>query len=487
MTYKENSNVFLANSGTSCPTLLPTGFLRNCFVTFSNETSWNVVSPDHETSRDASGIVGTVTHIHTNNGQANWEYMYPGSIVRNGDYIYMYHRVEPNGDQPPWELWVLEHQVSTGTQREIFVMENDNDYGDYEIATGYGDWISIIEDRKVLVCNNGDDEDDDPPYYYVWIVDFETNTCTLDYTFPEWDAETGDIQHIIPTTAVVKVANGDIHFLITGKYRDNNFAHCHGWFFIDRNYTQDGEWIETNYVRDHGGEYSDHSGFNTMAEDNDMCAPIIVNRRYFVQPCSYIFSDVWYGGKWYTTYNIHVYDIETGILTHADGMAKDAYSWVQAREGWMEDATDHNLYIELKFGVDDPMYHMYVFDPATTTLNLTPISDGTVWMASSNTHSYDWDSSGNIRRTGNRALQNNHTRPAFVTNLSMLMDDNAEVMWFMDDATLVAYNIVTDTIVKSIATGITAYRIGVVHLGDCLVLTTLDEAYGSIVDYYLVK
>jgi hypothetical protein len=480
MTYKENSNVFLTNSGTVCPTLLPEGFHRNSFSTYSNETSLNVVSPDHESSRDASGIVGTVTHIHNNNGQANWEFMYPGSIVRNGDYIYMYHRVEPNGDQPPWELWILEYQISTRVQREIFVMQNDNSHGDYEIATGWGTFISIIEDRKVLVCDNGKDDDDDPPYYYVWIVDFDADTCTLDFSFPLWNPDNEDIQHLIPTSAVIKVSNGDLHLLVWGEYRNDAYdPYPYGWYIFDKNYTQNGEWIETNWTRDYGRE---------TYGDSDMCPAIIVNHKYLVIPCTYETTVAYDGGyHFHTTYLFHVYDIDTKGVSHTHGNDEDSNSWVLARESWIEDATNHNLYIELKFGANDPDYDTYEFDPAICTLNLTPISNGARWMVSSNTHVYDWDSSDNIYRTDTQSLQNNYPRPTYVTNLSVLMDDNAEVIWFIDGATLVAYNIITDTIVRSIATGIIAYRIGIVHLGDCLVLTTLDEAYGSIVDYYLVR
>jgi len=118
------------------------GFLRNCFITFSNEQNWNVVSPDHESSRDASGITGIVTHIHQNDGSANYEYMYPGSIVRNGDYIYMYHRVEPNGDQPPWEPCVFFAAPDASAKKLIFsVYEWQGD----EIDWNYADTVFIFD------------------------------------------------------------------------------------------------------------------------------------------------------------------------------------------------------------------------------------------------------------------------------------------------------------------------------------------------------
>ena len=67
--------------------------LRNSFQKYSydilNKTEAIL---DFNASKNASAIAGTVTLIHTNDGSISVEYIFPGSIIRNGDYIYLYYR-----------------------------------------------------------------------------------------------------------------------------------------------------------------------------------------------------------------------------------------------------------------------------------------------------------------------------------------------------------------------------------------------------------
>jgi hypothetical protein len=56
----------------------------------------------------------------------------------------------------------------------------------------------------------------------------------------------------------------------------------------------------------------------------------------------------------------------------------------------------------------------------------------------------------------------------------------------MDGAILKRYNFNTGVVDKSIATGITAEDFGIIHLGDCLVITAQTDVDGYIMDYYLV-
>jgi hypothetical protein len=450
-----------------------TSILRNSFQAFYTP-ELVLTSLEYTAPKDASGIVGTTTLIHTNDATTSSEYIALGSIVRNGDYIYLYYR---SSDVTPWELQIMEYQISTGTKRYITVCTNT--YGSYKIATGYGTYISIIEGRKLLVCDTGDfDETLDAPDYHIYIVDFDANTCTEILTIPQYSDDQGTYyryERYLQSIATIKDDTGDIHLLVSCVYKDfgihDNWydePYPMGWSVYHKNYTDGTPWTETIYIRDYGApEVSNSNIYQYAISDN----------RYFCIFCNYVITPTYWTDKGYLFFS---FDILTETLSHEAGGSYTFYP--RARKQANEDATNHKIYIELTF--NNVNYSTYEFDPVACTLGAA-VSSGTVFLSASNTHLYDWDASDDIYRTPDQVLQNNSTRPTNIENQCMLMDDSNNSVWYMDGATLKNYNFGTNTIDSSIATGISSANIGIIHMGNALVLTVVDGSY-SLVDYYLV-
>jgi hypothetical protein len=438
--------------------LVPKGsILRNSFQAFYNSRLVNN-SLEYTSPKDASGVSGTITHIHANDASTSSEYISPGSIVRNGDYIYLYYR---SSDESPYELSILEYKISTGATNSIIVCTNV--YGSFMIATGYGTSIAVIEDRKLLVCDNGDyDPDAIDPMYHVYIVDFAANLCTETLTFAA-EYGTSDIFHHLQNCATIKDDNGDIHLIVSSTHADNTLTYTQGFCIYHKNYTNNSSWTETILMRD-------------TANNNSFNAPfypyVISDNRYFC-----VFTKHINGTS--IKYVIYSFDISTDTLIQLIGGGSTVFP--QGKWNANEDGTNHKIYITISFdnGVTKSLYE---FDPVACTLS-SNIVDTFPWVVASNTHTFDWDNANDIYRSYDQNYINNLTRPTNIENLCTLADDNG-VIWYMSGANLKAYNPITGIEVKSIATGLTG-SIGIVHIGDALILTTVDGS-GSVVDYYLV-
>jgi hypothetical protein len=455
------------------------GFLRNSFsyydVYVATEIPGVVGSLEYTTSKNASGIYGTVTNIHTKDGSASNTDMYPGSIVRNGDYIYICNWVEDDPDVGPWHSQVMEYQISTGNK--LYITFFSDDYASSAQAVGLYNYISIIEGRKLLVfdlnCAKYDDED--PAIYRIWIVDFDANTCVEQLAIPYVsDPTNGDwwYYHQLESSCVIKDDTGDIHLLVSCKFMNDHLTYHAGWRIYHKNYTQGTAWTNTDINIDFG----ELPGGWTLG----IYPYVISNNRYLCIPVSVPTTTA---GK--TTYCIYVYDVLTGVLDYVHG-ANDLANrtWVVLQA--MEDATNHKIYFVASID-NEATWNTYEFDPATMTYNDTPIASGDLFQSGSNTELFDWASGGNISKTSDRVVQNNLARPAAIELQSNLMDNSNDSIWYLDGATLKKYNFDTSIMEESIATGITAVALGIIHLGNYFVITAQTDASGYIMDYYLVK
>jgi hypothetical protein len=451
------------------------GFLRNSFsyynVGLSESYAGVVGSLEYTTPRDASGIVGTITNIHTNDGSASYYNYFPGSIVRNGDYIYFINRIEHDPDVGPWDSQIVEYCISTGIKNYItFFTETD---GYYASTNGYFNYISIIEGRKLLVFDSNCQDHPDTYHYHVYIVDFDTNTCTEQLDIPQYDeiSPPHAYQRAPDSSCVIKTNDGDIHLLVSCYYGDYSQVNHNGWRIYHKNYTDNTAWTNTDINIDFGPD--NHSIWSIYPY-------IISNNRYLCLPTT---STVTVSPD-RSTYCIFVYDILSDTLDYTHGVSGvSGYPWgvLQA----MEDATNHKIYLVETYD-GWVSWNIYEFDPVTIAHNDTPIASGELFQSASNTHLYDWASSGDVLRTPDRLYQNNRARPAAIELQSNIMDDSDDSIWFMDGAILKRYNFNTGVVDKSIATGITAEDFGIIHLGDCLVITAQTDVDGYIMDYYLV-
>ena len=447
--------------------------LRNSFSSYRLPiitTNYGVISSLEYTSpKDASGIVGTVTNIHTNDGSYDGQTITPGSIVRNDDYIYIYDRYTVDPDIGPWEERIMEYKISNGTKSYITVSTSAP--SPWWIADGWSN-LSLIEGRKLFFFHPAEGMWDDPTYYYFYIVDFGANTCTETLTIP-W--EDGDYEREAMCTAVIKDDYGDIHLLVSCKYSEGTAISDKGWSIWEKNYTDNTPWVE------HASTYPYNTTTNGYVE---IYPYIISNNRYFCVP-------IWYYctspnlSPYPTSYLWIIYDITTGGTAIINGTVSFFPTWTHhANVSSMEDATNHKIYVEWNTGSPVHSWSIYELNPSAGTFNETPIVAGENFMSASNTYLYDWESGGDVHRTSDQALQDNSARPANADYQSMLMDDSNDSIWYMNGATLKRYNFVTDTIDKSFATGIIATNIGITHIGDAFVLTASSDK--SIIDYYLV-
>jgi hypothetical protein len=493
MTYRENSNVFLNSSGITCFSSLftNTNFLRNSwsyydvYPTFPYAAVWG--SLEYTSPIDASEIKGEIKQIHQIHDDS-YGNTCPGAVVRNDDYIYMR---DANYDDSG-KFMIVEYQISTDTKNSITIMTSDDIYTD-----GYHNYISIIEDRKVLVFD-----------WYVWnevdndlrifIVDFDAGTCTEELRV--LSNNNGYFLDDVWCSAVVKDDFGDIHLLVasTFYYYDSGVdAWVDGWRIYHKNYTLNNSWTSKDVVADVTGT-SNRWG---------MYPYIISNNRYFVIPESYYFNS----STSPRSSTIYVYDILNDNLTHTNCLIDTGTNWLFVWHA-MEDATNHKIYLEISF--DEHPYTkfgLYEFDPETCTLNESPIggimnfenASGFPWQFASNTHLYNWDIYGDISKISDREYQGNYPRPIAAPEmynpfiytsevLSNLTDCNGNIMWYITNGILKRYNISTREIDKSFNTGISVVEnesegsgLGILHLGNAFLITVSKDS-GYTIDFYLM-
>ena len=235
MTYKENSNVFLANSGTSCPPNSIT--LRNCGQ-YGGYGTRGLEFPDE--LRDATGIAGSYVHVDTCAQVGYWGgHGEPWTIpvVRNGDYIY-YPTTTAESDAAH-EIIICEYNISTGYHNYVKVCDiapispPTKNYSYYRFH-----YIAWIEDRKIL-CSPAIATEQ---YQCAYIVDCATGISTLSMTIDN----SGDWYNNMIGVYTIKKDDGKVWLYAVTMYEDwSGDYDTGGVVFHYKNYTDGGNW---NYV-----------------------------------------------------------------------------------------------------------------------------------------------------------------------------------------------------------------------------------------------
>jgi hypothetical protein len=373
--YEEYDNVIIEPNPYTCP--LP--IVRNSGEVWSGEF-WQQVQ-DETATYNASSVIGT-PHLMTHNTfHPSYQprnptifpfcYLTGGSIVRNGDYVYM----EASDDESNYAARkdVIEYQISTGTTTRIQVHT-------FYVGASYNNavgelHISYLMDRKILVAfeHNHGREGTAPNRYYTYhahTVDFEEGTVTQELEWRgHYESAVGstlpDYENMWPDfTMSAKDASGDVWGYVIGmmqhwtKETGETYQYLTGGIFIYyKNFTQDTEW---GMVRLVAGTRPHLSNLESWLNANPV---LIGNEKIVIENYDYPSG---YGSypSGYTGLQMFTFDIASQQLTcssRSPSMGSETIAHL------VYDATSGLLFFADYSDEDDEYYTVSSYDMSTDT------------------------------------------------------------------------------------------------------------------------
>jgi hypothetical protein len=503
MTYNEYANLFLESSGTSCNIFPLT--IRQC------SPFWSGIGQveDRRETMDASGITGTAIKIYTRSTTAR-EMYYDAAPVRCGDYIYLADRTDGGGTPPnysdaQYNSHIIEYCISTGEHIDIDLGSNGQG-GIYRQGDDMN--ICIIDERKVMLYDMWlDDREPREEYNYIRIVDFTTNTISLDLAVP-YEETTGIFN--LPAwngICVIRDNNDKIHLFVMCYYWNENIGFDGNYDYLPgmagltlyhKNYSTDSQWEKFIIPFD----TQEQDTFVTNARKFD-----IVNDRYLVVHCYRIGK-----GDMQKDYLVEVvYDVEVGETPEMYELVSswgDGYWESQTLPYSGPDNANNKLYLNLCQQLFENDARDLEFDPITGIFSvgshaLTYPPYYILYYMSTRETSYFWDTSNNnfylssdYTQLGNYDIpyEDNDGIVSEFMQVCNLLDTNGgghPLIWFYDNISnrLRAVDIINGGLTIDIepANFTNIHWTNIMHMGDCIMLIT-GAVYPNktAINYYLV-
>lgn len=485
---EEYSNAQLDESNLPCSLLTIRGFTP----------WWTGIGQlqDNRERIDAHGISGVATNIYNRTCTAS--YMNFNGAIRCGDYIYFCDRTDDGAPTWPnnaavYHHHIIEYCISTGEHIDID-MGAPAGTGNFRSGDQYD--ICVIEERKILVFDERMERYNPVPDRHIRILNFKTQEIEFTTTIDEIN---GDMETWCATIAVIKDTNNGIHLFAICNFENNavgndgyDYSPGHyGVALYHKNYTTNAAWERMDTIVDSQSS----SVFSWAGRLYD-----IVGNRYLVIHSQRLGS---YYDVGHTLRHVYleeiVYDCITGTINVYDYESPWAASaldmpWIPYSD---PDNTNNKLYSNVYYLLSDGDARNMEFDPATgvfTTGTITPADSYKYqFYMSSETHAYFFDDDdNNIYKADTVELLCNyniqHDEPSGFSGsedfmcVSNLLDYNGggnPLVWYYDNVsdTLKALDIITGTLVfNQKPTGfVSLVYTYVVHLGDSLLLVTVDQ------------
>lgn len=511
MTYKEYDNIFLESNNMICPSapLVP-NLVRNCNSTSGNDFLHQIL--DETTSHDSSGIDGTATLMTHNIFQVSYQHdnpnpfpycmLFPSSIVRNGDYIYMETSDEESNAAARKD--VIEYQISTGTITRIAIES-------FHTADSFNNYVGALHityllDRKILVAfeHNHGYEGVAPNRYYRYhasVVDFETGESTEELEWfghyesamgselPEWEN--------LWAEAVLSVEddNGDVWGYVIGMIQHwydigGDYEYLSGGIFVYyKNFTQNGAW---GLVRCDAGDPIGAPYYSNL-ESWVAANPVVIGKEKIIVmnydfPSNY---DSYPPG--YTGVQMFIFDIAAQTITSSPrssglGMELDSYLVYDKSSNFLYFLDNYNTVSG--YNIATQGFYEEIF-------SAEPIDYNYAMLMCDRNHAYIiTDADTNLYRANGADIPSLvgtlQTTPDTFYNwhYSFVLDDNGPSVIWWDEYTnrdLYQTSITGDNLATYRNIGITPYgwETFVIHLGDCLAVVA--TGFRKPVDYYLVR
>ena len=469
-------DVYMSASGTLANVKLHQevyGTLRTSYISSSADDGFSVCLVNDFSVWDASGLEGhTGTLVgYVDGSDISSPTMRPGSILSYNDHIFTQSRLV-TGSHYVFE--VSDFDMTSGSSQVL-----DFGLSDYEwVGTGEQTWIQLIDEREVFAFDIYDSLDsentaDHEGGQHFYIANFTTNSKTealtvWTYDGGGWNGLGADgythyyqYERRVKGIFTIKDIYANVHLLVLESYYDWDRANPYGI----------GVWHSIN-----GGDFEEHVIFRSQLDNANWgislwFSGVISSKRYLSASAQYISNA---GETEITIMNI-TYDVLSSSLTYAE---QGPYSVYQYWYSCVEDITTGRTFVNASI---DGVHAIYEYSPVNMLFDVEGVVGGDDYLLASKTTAYRWTSADKIIRLIDDTEISTYTRPAYMQNVSMIIDDD-NTIWFIEGTHLMGYNIDTESLDKDFNIGAGGSPL-LVHIGSRFVVAVIS---GKFVYYYLV-